>query len=252
MNKILVLGATGSIGKLVVKEALAQGYQVRALVRDAKRAPFASEVELFEGDLTRPETLHGITAGIDGIICTQGNYAAPENVDYGGMLNVIRDLQGRPVRIVLMSTIYSPLVVADSQFDNGCAWKRRTERIVRAAGLPYTIVRPSWFDYNRQDEQQLFFTQGRTDYRLNAADGGVAREQIAETLVKSLTTAAALNKTVELFARKGAKTTDFNALFAGAITDKANENFDAVNDPNNRPMATEPERVRQDLKILKA
>jgi uncharacterized protein YbjT (DUF2867 family) len=27
-------------------------------------------------------------------------------------------------------------------------WKRRGERLVRASGLPYTIVRPGWFDYN--------------------------------------------------------------------------------------------------------
>jgi uncharacterized protein YbjT (DUF2867 family) len=30
----------------------------------------------------------------------------------------------------------------------GHDWKRRGERLVRASGLPYTIVRPGWFDYN--------------------------------------------------------------------------------------------------------
>lgn len=247
MKNILVIGATGSIGQLVVKQALEAGYQVRALVRSTKKAAFDPRVALFEGDLTEAETLRGITKGIDGIVFTQGNYADPENVDYGGALNVIRDLNGRTARIALMSTIYSPLVILEARFDNGCAWKHRMERIVRASKLPYTIVRPSWFDCNAPDEQQLFFTQGRTDYHLTATDGGVSREQIAETLLKSLTTPEALNKTVELFAEKGARTMDFNALFATAIADQPNENFDAIKDPNNRPMAKEPTRVQKEL-----
>jgi len=39
-------------------------------------------------------------------------------------------------------------------------WKRRAERLVRPSGLPYTIVRPGWFDYNKADEHQLVFLQG--------------------------------------------------------------------------------------------
>ena len=39
-------------------------------------------------------------------------------------------------------------------------WKRRGERFVRASGLPYTIVRPGWFDYNKPDEQRLVLLQG--------------------------------------------------------------------------------------------
>jgi len=31
---------------------------------------------------------------------------------------------------------------------------------VRPSGLPYTIVRPGWFDYNKADEHQLVFLQG--------------------------------------------------------------------------------------------
>ncbi|WP_109078367.1 SDR family oxidoreductase [Aggregatibacter kilianii] len=247
MKTILVIGATGSIGQLVVKEAVAQGYAVRALVRNARKAHFDAGVELFEGDLTQPETLRGITANIDGIIFTQGNYANPEGVDYGGVLNVLRDLQGRTARIALMSTIYAPLVSNNASTDKGRAWKRRMERVVRASQLPYTIVRPSWFDCNEPNAQQLFLTQGRTDYNLTAADGGVFRVQLAETLVKALSTPEALNKTVELFAEKGERTTNFNALFAPMLCDEPNENFDAVKDPNNRPIAQEPARVKLDL-----
>lgn len=40
INKILVVGATGSIGQYVVTEALNKGYQVRALVRNPNKAQF--------------------------------------------------------------------------------------------------------------------------------------------------------------------------------------------------------------------
>ncbi len=41
-------------------------------------------------------------------------------------------------------------------------WKRRSERLVRASGFPYMIVRPGWFDYNGPDEHRLIFLQGDT------------------------------------------------------------------------------------------
>ena len=42
-------------------------------------------------------------------------------------------------------------------------WKRRSERLVRASGLLYTIVRPGWFDYYGPDEHKLVLVQGDND-----------------------------------------------------------------------------------------
>ena len=61
-------------------------------------------------------------------------------------------------------------------------WKRRSERLVRASGLPYTIVRPGWFDYNAPDEHQLVLLQGDTRQAGNSSDGVIARRQIARNL----------------------------------------------------------------------
>ena len=56
-------------------------------------------------------------------------------------------------------------------------WKRRSERLVRASGRPYTIVRPGWFDYNAPDELQFVALQGDTRHAGNASDGVVARQR---------------------------------------------------------------------------
>jgi len=55
---ILVTGATGSIGSLVVDEALRQGHSVHALVRSPEKARrLPAQAESVIGDLTRPDTL---------------------------------------------------------------------------------------------------------------------------------------------------------------------------------------------------
>jgi uncharacterized protein YbjT (DUF2867 family) len=62
---ILVIGATGSIGSLVVEEGLRQGYSVRALVRSAEKAGrLPAKAEAVIGDLTRPDTLAHAGRGI--------------------------------------------------------------------------------------------------------------------------------------------------------------------------------------------
>src|SRR5271165_6782746 len=71
---ILVIGATGSIGSLVVEEAFRQGYSVRALVRSAEKARrLPAKAEAVIGDLTRPDTLDAAVKDIDAIVFTHGS-----------------------------------------------------------------------------------------------------------------------------------------------------------------------------------
>jgi uncharacterized protein YbjT (DUF2867 family) len=72
----------------------------------------------------------------------------------------------------------------------GHDWKRRGERLVRASGLAYTIVRPGWFDYNEPDQQRLVMLQGDRRWASDPSDGVVSRAQIADVLVASLSSAA--------------------------------------------------------------
>ena len=74
---VLVVGATGSIGCLVVEEALLQGHTVRALVRTpGKSRRLPPKAEVVRGDVTRPETLPGAVDGIDAIVFTLGSDGA--------------------------------------------------------------------------------------------------------------------------------------------------------------------------------
>jgi uncharacterized protein YbjT (DUF2867 family) len=206
---VLVVGATGSIGHLVVDEAIRQGHAVRALVRNpgkARRLP--PEAEVVVGDVTRPETLAVAMDGVDAIVFTLGSdgggKVGAETVDYGGVCNVLRALGSRTARIALMTSIgVTNRTGSYNRSTEAHDWKRRSERLVRASGLPYTIMRPGWFDNNGPDEHRLVFLQGDTRQAGNPSDGVIARRQIAEVLVSSLSSDHALRKTFELVATTG-------------------------------------------------
>jgi uncharacterized protein YbjT (DUF2867 family) len=108
--KVLVVGATGSIGSLVVKEAVRQGHKVRALVRsESKGRQLPSEAEAVVGDLTRSESLAVAVQGMEAIVFTHGSDGGgkkgAEGVDYGGVRNVLQALGSAKPRIALMTAI---------------------------------------------------------------------------------------------------------------------------------------------------
>lgn len=236
---VLVTGATGSIGRNVVEEALRQGHHVRALVRSSATGGFPADVELVVGDLVRPTTLFSATKNIDAIVFahgTYGNKSAAEQVDYGGVRNVLAALAGQKPRIALMTAIG----VTDREGRHD--WKRRAERLVRSSGLPYAIIRPGWFDYNAPDQLRLHFLQGDRRHSGTPRDGVVARHQVAKVLVSSLTAPAAVRKTLELVAERGSEQNDLNSLFAALDADMPNA-LDAIHDAANMPLDQEPQFV---------
>ena len=98
-RRIFVAGATGYLGRFVVREALARGYAVRALTRDGSRLPpelaeipqggEGAAFEVAEGEATRPETLRGLTRDCDvlfssiGITRQRDKGVKYADVDYG-------------------------------------------------------------------------------------------------------------------------------------------------------------------------
>jgi uncharacterized protein YbjT (DUF2867 family) len=254
---VLVVGATGSIGRLVVQEAIRQGHAIRALVRSqAKARELPRDAQVVIGDVTRPDTLARAVDGVDAIVFTLGSDGAgkvgAESVDYGGVRNVLDALGSRTVRIALMTSIgVTNRTGSYNRSTEAHDWKRRSERLVRASGLPYTIVRPGWFDYNGADEHRLILLQGDTRQAGNSSDGVIARRQIAEVLVHSLSSVHAVRKTFELVATRGPEPEDFDALFAPLDADPQGA-LDGVRDMANQPLEDEPARVRDDLNAVLA
>ncbi|MEO1403121.1 MAG: SDR family oxidoreductase [Cyanobacteria bacterium J06635_1] len=79
INRVLVAGATGGVGQLVVAKLLGSAYKVRALSRSIEKAQglFGDRIEIATGDIRQPATLTGAIQNVDAIICCTGTTAFP-------------------------------------------------------------------------------------------------------------------------------------------------------------------------------
>jgi len=238
---VLVIGATGSIGRHVVATSVAAGHTTRALARNASRARgLDPAAEVVVGDLTDASTLTAAVDDIDAVVFTHGDNSNAEAVNYGAVRNVLQALGGRPARIALMTTVGATVRHPSSE------WKRRGERLVRASGNRYTIVRPGWFDYNDADQLQITMRQGDTHQTGTPADGVIARHQIARVLIDSLTDDRADHRTLELVADRGPEQDDLGPVFSALDPDPVGS-LDGVHDTDNLPLDQEPQHVQDEL-----
>src|ERR1035437_3052726 len=104
---VLVVGATGRTGRLIVVRLLERRVSVRALVRDAAKGEqvLPSEVPQFVADVRRVETLMEPMAGVGAvIIATCGSSERDndaESVDYHGTRNLIEQAAAADVELVV-------------------------------------------------------------------------------------------------------------------------------------------------------
>lgn len=252
--KILVAGATGSIGIHVVNTAIAMGHQPVALVRNRRKIKLLPRgTDIFYGDVSIPETLTDLPKDIDAIIFTlgsdgQGRIGA-RAIDYGGVRNILRIFRDTPVRIALMTTIgVTERLSSWNQRTEVHDWKRRAERLVRASGHIYTIVRPGWFDYNNDDEHRIVMLQGDKRHAGTPEDGVISREQIARVLVTALSNDAAKIKRSN-WSQSEEKHSRISLLCLQSCRVIIPKKNDGVFDVDNMPLTEEPECVINDLNL---
>ena len=139
----LVVGASGQLGSAVVRELVARGEVVRALVRDPARVRLPDGVEVVRADLTDISTLRAAVPGCERVIAT-ATAATPRpgdsirTVDDAGYANLLAVCATSGVeRFVLASTQRTALDRAVPLH----AAKHRTEARLVGSGLDARIVR---------------------------------------------------------------------------------------------------------------
>ena len=146
--KLLVVGATGTLGRQVVRQALDEDREVRCLVRNPNKAIFLKEwgAEIVKGDLCDKSTLTPALKGVDAVIDAAtarvtDNLSAKE-VDWQGKVNLIQATKAAGVdRYIFFSIINAeqypevPLMKI----------KRCTELFLAESGLNYTILQLAGF-----------------------------------------------------------------------------------------------------------
>jgi uncharacterized protein YbjT (DUF2867 family) len=146
---ILVTGASGFVGRHVVRALAGAGERVRALVRDANGATTLESVdcELARGDVSDAASLRtaveGCTAVVHLVSILVGKPADFERVMTQGTTRLLEVAGDAGVaRFVLMSALGTSEETKDTVPYYRAKWAM--EQAVRASGLNYAILRPSF------------------------------------------------------------------------------------------------------------
>ena len=222
-ERVLVAGATGGTGREVVSELQAQGYQVRAFVRDEAKARevLGDDVEYAVGDVRDRASIDAALEDVDVIISAIGAGRSdpangPEFVDYGGVKNLAEAATAAELRqLVLVSSmgVTQEDHVLNRMFNNVLIWKFKGEEALRNSGVPYTVVRPGGLVNKPGGEKAVVFAQG------DEAAGAIPRADVAKVCVAALDSPDALNKTFEINSGKSAPSVSFAESFAALATD---------------------------------
>ena len=155
--KIAIIGATGTVGREALKQALEQGHTVTALVRDpAKLDVENSDLQVVKGDVLDITSVRKAVEGRDAVLCILGA-GRKGGIRAEGTRNVIKAMEKTGVRRLICQ---SSLGVGDSRATLTFWWKyvmfgvllrsaykdhERQEHYVHQSGLEWTVIRPAAF-----------------------------------------------------------------------------------------------------------
>lgn len=145
-REILVTGATGRIGRLVVDELLRTGVHVRALTRRLEQAALPAGVEVMSGDLTIPDSVDQALEGASAVflVWTPAAATAPDFVKRLTLYS-----SPKPRRVVYLSSPHQTLHPFFQQPNPMRDLHIEIERLLAAAvGIEVVVLRPGMFASN--------------------------------------------------------------------------------------------------------
>jgi uncharacterized protein YbjT (DUF2867 family) len=207
--KVFLTGATGFVGRYMLKRLLSEGHTVRALVREPQKSGELAQakVELVAGDVVESTGLDQGMQGCDavihlvGIIVEKGKNTF-ERVHHFGTRNVVEAAKKAGIkRFVQMSAL-------GARADSTAAYqltKWRGEEEVRHSGIPYCILRPSViFGEGDGFVTQMMETMRSAPLFRPVPGNGKPKfrpifvEDVTACFVRALTAEGAINQTVEV------------------------------------------------------
>jgi uncharacterized protein YbjT (DUF2867 family) len=139
---LAVTGGTGFVGSHLLRAAREAGYAVRALTRGWR--PPEQGIDWVDGALDRPDSLIKLCDGADAVVHIAGlinasSRSAFEAVNVAGTASLVDSARkARLRRFVHISS----LAAREPELSDYGRSKARSERVVAASGLDWTIIRP--------------------------------------------------------------------------------------------------------------
>jgi putative NADH-flavin reductase len=192
--RFAVLGATGLTGMEIVKQALAGGYEITAVVRNpAKLEEFQSKVRVVQGVATDPKVVDEAVSGSDAVLCALGHAkGSPPDLLSRSATNILAAMRAHGVkRLVVLTNI----AVKDNgdkpklyhQFlrfllklgkSRMCKDTIEEARIISETGLEWTLVRAIILSNGPLTEKY------RVSELDHSAGGRISRADVASFMIK--------------------------------------------------------------------
>ena len=178
-EKVLVAGASGYLGRYVVREFAERGYSVRALVRNPEKLekegpnlelPVADVVdEVVTGDATDPDTLKGACEGVDIVFSCMGltkpqRDVTNEQVDHLGNRALLEDALSNGVKKFIYVSVFNAEKMMDVDVVQA---HERFVQDLQASGMSSTVIRPTGFF----SDMGMFFSMARSGHMFLLGDG---------------------------------------------------------------------------------
>jgi len=192
MKKVLIAGATGYLGKYMMKEFKRQGFWVRALARNPGKLDSLRHYidEECISEITKPESLHGICNDIDIVFSSIGITKQKDNltymdVDYQGNRNLLKEAKKEGVSKFIYVSVFKAKELNDLKPVQA---KLRFVKELENSGLNYLVIHPNGFfsdmlEYLQMANAGRGYVVGSGEYKINPIHG----EDLAEVCVFAAT-----------------------------------------------------------------
>jgi putative NADH-flavin reductase len=204
-SKILVLGATGGTGRLIVDQAVARGHDVAVLVRSAEKAKDLKGAKIIVGDARDETALRQAVKGRDAVVSALGTPASPfkevallstatralvnameaENVSRLVCITGIGAGDSAGHGGFLFDNVIFPLLLRKVYAD-----KDRQEAIVKKSRLAWVLVRPSILN-NKPGRGTIKALEDLADFH----GGRISRQDVAKFVLDQLSADVWLRRT---------------------------------------------------------
>jgi NAD(P)H dehydrogenase (quinone) len=194
---LLITGATGHLGRLVVEQLLAAGLPAGDIIATGRATSKIKDladrgVQVRAVDFGDPAAVRGAVSGADRVLLVSGMEPGARVAQHRTVIDAAREAGTGLVA-------YTSVVNAATTTMRLAADHQATEQLLRDSGVPYVLLRNSWYHENYTDRLPAFLAQGAIpgsagEGRMSAA----ARADYAAAAVRVLTTDGHAGQAYEL------------------------------------------------------